>query len=104
MEDLDFDVTVVRNDEFSMDFVENFDKILISPGPGIPDEAFVKIQRNRNNVAHDPKNPVFNFSSGHKPHAHKKNSGGDGVDIGRPISPHFKAVVELINSKDRPHE
>jgi len=31
MEDLDFDVTVVRNDEFSMDFVENFDKILISP-------------------------------------------------------------------------
>ena len=33
MEDLDFDVTVVRNDEFSMDFVENFDKILISPGP-----------------------------------------------------------------------
>ena len=39
MEDLDFDVTVIRNDEFSMDFVENFDKILISPGPGIPDEA-----------------------------------------------------------------
>ena len=39
MEDLDFDVTVVRNDEFSMDFVEEFDKILISPGPGIPDEA-----------------------------------------------------------------
>ena len=39
MEDLDFDVTVVRNDEFSMDFIENFDKILISPGPGIPDEA-----------------------------------------------------------------
>ena len=39
MEDLDFDVTVVRNDEFSMDFVEKFDKILISPGPGIPDEA-----------------------------------------------------------------
>ena len=39
MEDLDFDVTVVRNDEFSMDFVENFNKILISPGPGIPDEA-----------------------------------------------------------------
>ena len=39
MEDLDFDVTVVRNDEFSMNLVENFDKILISPGPGIPDEA-----------------------------------------------------------------
>tara|TARA_Y100000992_G_C21261533_1_gene491545 strand:+ start:878 stop:1441 length:564 start_codon:yes stop_codon:yes gene_type:complete len=39
MEDLDYEVSVVRNDEFSMDFVEKFDKILISPGPGIPDEA-----------------------------------------------------------------
>ena len=39
MEDLDYEVNVVRNDEFSMDFVEKFDKILISPGPGIPDEA-----------------------------------------------------------------
>ena len=39
MEDLDYEVSVVRNDEFSMDFVEKFDKILISPGPGIPNEA-----------------------------------------------------------------
>ena len=39
MEDLNYEVSVVRNDEFSMDFVEKFDKILISPGPGIPDEA-----------------------------------------------------------------
>ena len=39
MEDLDYEVSVVRNDEFSMDFVEKFDKILISPGPGILDEA-----------------------------------------------------------------
>ena len=39
MEDLDYEVCVVRNDEFSMDFVEKFDKILISPGPGIPEEA-----------------------------------------------------------------
>ena len=39
MEDLDYEVSVVRNDEFSMDFAEKFDKILISPGPGIPDEA-----------------------------------------------------------------
>ena len=33
MEDLNYEVSVVRNDEFSMDFVEKFDKILISPGP-----------------------------------------------------------------------
>ncbi len=32
-------VTVARNDEISLDAIESFDKILLSPGPGIPDEA-----------------------------------------------------------------
>ncbi len=32
-------VTVARNDEISLDSIEFFDKILLSPGPGIPDEA-----------------------------------------------------------------
>ena len=31
--------TVVRNDQISIDEVEGFDKILLSPGPGIPEEA-----------------------------------------------------------------
>ena len=39
LEDLDCEVTVRRNDKLSFEFVEKFDKILISPGPGIPDEA-----------------------------------------------------------------
>lgn len=39
LEDLDCEVTVRRNDNLSFEFVEKFDKILISPGPGIPDEA-----------------------------------------------------------------
>lgn len=33
------DVAVFRNDRFRMDELENFDKILLSPGPGIPKEA-----------------------------------------------------------------
>lgn len=32
-------VQVVRNDEISLDLVENYDKIILSPGPGIPSEA-----------------------------------------------------------------
>lgn len=32
-------VTVARNDEISLDAIEPFDKILLSPGPGIPSEA-----------------------------------------------------------------
>ncbi len=39
LEDLDCEVTVYRNDEFDMDEIAHFDKILLSPGPGIPDEA-----------------------------------------------------------------
>ncbi|WP_166967802.1 anthranilate synthase component II [Yeosuana marina] len=39
LEDLDCDVTVVRNDKLTLDDVEPFDKIVLSPGPGIPDEA-----------------------------------------------------------------
>lgn len=39
LEDLDCKVTVIRNDEISIDEPAQYDKILLSPGPGIPDEA-----------------------------------------------------------------
>lgn len=35
----DMEVTVWRNDQFEIDDVERFDKIVLSPGPGVPDEA-----------------------------------------------------------------
>ena len=33
------DITVVRNDGIALEEVNNYDKILLSPGPGVPDEA-----------------------------------------------------------------
>ena len=33
------EVTVLRNDQFSIDALEAYDKIILSPGPGIPSEA-----------------------------------------------------------------
>jgi anthranilate synthase component 2 len=39
LEELDCEVTVLRNDRFLLEEVEYYDKILLSPGPGIPDEA-----------------------------------------------------------------
>ncbi len=39
LEDLNCQVTVFRNDEFDIEELQQFDKILLSPGPGIPDEA-----------------------------------------------------------------
>ncbi|MEM0542144.1 aminodeoxychorismate/anthranilate synthase component II [Flavobacterium sp. j3] len=39
LEDLDAKVTVFRNDEFELEELQSFEKIVLSPGPGIPNEA-----------------------------------------------------------------
>lgn len=39
LRELNADVTIFRNDEFDLEIIEKFDKIVLSPGPGIPDEA-----------------------------------------------------------------
>lgn len=39
LEELGCEVTVKRNDEFELDELENFEYILLSPGPGIPEES-----------------------------------------------------------------
>jgi anthranilate synthase component 2 len=41
---LDFSVDVVRNNKISLEEVSKYDKILLSPGPGIPDEAGIMKQ------------------------------------------------------------
>ncbi len=39
LEELDCKVTVKRNDQFELEEIASFDKIVLSPGPGIPSEA-----------------------------------------------------------------
>jgi anthranilate synthase component 2 len=39
LEELNCKVTVKRNDQFHLEEVAHYDKILLSPGPGIPEEA-----------------------------------------------------------------
>lgn len=39
VKELGADVTVRRNDQFELEELEAFDKIILSPGPGIPSEA-----------------------------------------------------------------
>ena len=39
LEDLNCEVTVKRNDQLSLEEVDEFNEIVLSPGPGIPDEA-----------------------------------------------------------------
>ena len=37
--ELGAEVEVVRNDKFELAYINSFDKIILSPGPGIPSEA-----------------------------------------------------------------
>lgn len=39
LKELGAEVTVKRNDQFGLEELEEFDKILLSPGPGVPEEA-----------------------------------------------------------------
>ena len=39
VKELGAEVTVFRNDQFALSDLESFDKIMLSPGPGIPSEA-----------------------------------------------------------------
>ncbi len=44
LRELDVDVTVYRNDQFELSDLAIYDKILLSPGPGIPSEAGLLMQ------------------------------------------------------------
>jgi len=39
LEEFSNEVTVVRNDEIELNLISQFDALLLSPGPGVPDEA-----------------------------------------------------------------
>lgn len=39
VKELGADITVYRNDQFALEQLNDFDKIMLSPGPGVPSEA-----------------------------------------------------------------
>lgn len=43
LKEMGHEVDVFRNDKISLDEVEKYDKILLSPGPGIPEEAGIML-------------------------------------------------------------
>ena len=57
------DVDVFRNDEISLDEVEQYEKILLSPGPGIPEEAGILLPVIRQFA---PTHSIFGVCLGHQ--------------------------------------
>ena len=54
VKELGVEVTVVRNDKFELQSLEQFDKIILSPGPGIPSEAGLLMDVIRTYAGHKP--------------------------------------------------
>lgn len=56
-------VTVVRNDRFRLSEAEKYDKLLLSPGPGIPSEAGLLMETIRTFA---PTKPILGVCLGHQ--------------------------------------
>ncbi|MCH5307232.1 MAG: aminodeoxychorismate/anthranilate synthase component II [Prevotella sp.] len=54
VKELGAEVTVLRNDQFSLSYLEVYDKIILSPGPGIPSEAGLLLDVIRHYAGHKP--------------------------------------------------
>lgn len=57
------EVTVFRNDQFRLEELQQFDKIVLSPGPGIPSEAGLLLDVIR---AYAPTKPMLGVCLGHQ--------------------------------------
>mgnify|MGYP002626365162 CR=1 FL=1 len=63
VKELGADVTVLRNDQFEMEQLEAFDKIILSPGPGIPSEAGLLLDVIRTYAG---RKPILGICLGHQ--------------------------------------
>ena len=63
VKELGAEVTVYRNDQFQLSQLEPFDKIILSPGPGIPSEAGLLLDVIRTYAG---RKPLFGVCLGHQ--------------------------------------
>lgn len=63
VKELGADVTVLRNDQFCMKDLEPYDKIILSPGPGIPSEAGLLLDVLKSYAG---KKPILGVCLGHQ--------------------------------------
>ncbi len=78
--ELDRDVEVWRNDKFELADVDQFDKIILSPGPGIPEEAGLLLNVIRTYAA---SKSIFGVCLGQQ--AIAQAFGGTLLNLGRPM-------------------
>ena len=95
LEEMDCDVTVLRNDQFHIEDLEKYDKILLSPGPGIPDEAGLLKQVIKTYAS---SKPIFGVCLGQQ--AIGEVFGGQLTNLDQVF--HGVATKVTLNTKDEP--
>lgn len=80
VKELGASVTVYRNDKFEMSQLEEFDKIILSPGPGIPCEAGLLLDVIK---VYAGKKPILGVCLGHQ--AIGESFGGTLTNIGEVV-------------------
>lgn len=80
VKELGAEVTVYRNDQFRMEQLEQFDKIILSPGPGIPCEAGLLLDVIK---AYAGRKPILGVCLGHQ--AIGESFGGKLTNIGEVV-------------------
>lgn len=89
------DATVWRNDKFALEDVASFDKILLSPGPGIPQEAGLLLDVIRR---YGPTKSILGICLGQQ--AIAEVYGGSLYNLNRPV--HGTATPLFIKVNDEP--
>ena len=89
------DISIFRNDKITLDKVANYDKILLSPGPGIPLEAGIMPEIVRKFA---PTKSILGVCLGHQ--CIGEVFGGKLINMKHPV--HGKAVPTSIIDKSEP--
>ncbi|WP_304065467.1 anthranilate synthase component II [Pedobacter glucosidilyticus] len=97
LHELGHDATVWRNDKFKLEDVEQFDKILLSPGPGIPSEAGLLLEVIKNYAA---KKSIMGVCLGQQ--AIAEVFGGELYNLSRPV--HGTATKIQVTAEDSTFE
>ncbi|WP_276091233.1 aminodeoxychorismate/anthranilate synthase component II [Pedobacter sp. JY14-1] len=92
--ELDWEVEVWRNDRFDLKDVEQFDKILLSPGPGIPEEAGLLLDVIR---TYAPTKHIFGVCLGQQ--AIAEAFGGKLFNLGRPMHG-IATPIEVVDKEE----
>lgn len=85
IESFDVECDVFRNDKISIEDVDNYDKILLSPGPGIPEEAGILLELIK---TYSPTKSILGVCLGHQA-------------IGQVFGAEFYNVGNVIHGKSK---